>query len=175
VKPLKSLSSRVLPRWPRANRPNSIHQRQDQLRTLSHWQAEHHHVLNWPVAAEVLARFQECLSGHMLLPVGVVGPISIDLGQYRLDDTGELQQAGRRDEQVFVPLAHTEGGLSASVQRGVSAVALAGGIRTHVLADRMTRDSCFVFRSTDEALRLARWVVDQQAAMSEWLRDPTSR
>lgn len=175
MKPLESPSSRVLPRWPRANRPNTIHQRQDQLRTLSHWQAEHHHVLNWPVPAEILARFQECLSGHMLLPVGVVGPISIDLGQYGLDDTGELQQVARRAEQVFVPLAHTEGGLSASVQRGVSAVALAGGIRTHVLADRMTRDSCFVFRSTDEALRLAGWVADQQAAMSEWLQDPKSR
>ena len=174
MKPFQSTPSRVLPRWPRANRPNTIQQRQDRLRTLSHWQAEHQHVLNWPLPAEVLARFQECLTGHMVLPVGVVGPISIDLGQYGLDATGELQQAARIDEQVFVPLAHTEGGLSASVQRGVSAVALAGGLRTHVLADRMTRDSCFVFRSTDEALRLARWVTDQQAAMSQWLRDPKS-
>ena len=175
MKPLESIPSRGLPRWPRTNRPNSIQQRQDQLRTLSHWQAEHQHVLSWPLPAEVLARFQECLTGHMLLPVGVVGPIAMDLGQYELDKTGGLQQAARIADQVFVPLAHTEGGLSASVQRGVSAVALAGGIRTHVLADRMTRDSCFVFRSTDEALWLARWVADQQAAMSEWLRDPTLR
>ena len=175
MKPPESPSSRGLPRWPRANRPNTIQQRQDQLRTLSHWQTRHQHVLNWPLPAEVLARFQECLTGHMLLPVGVVGPIAMDLGQYELDETGALQQAARIADQVFVPLAHTEGGLSASVQRGVSAVALAGGIRTHVLADRMTRDSCFVFRSTDEALRLAGWVAQLQTAMSEWLRDPTHR
>jgi hydroxymethylglutaryl-CoA reductase (NADPH) len=174
VKPPEPTSSRALPRWPRANRPNIIQQRQDQLRGLSHWQAEHQHVLNWPLPADVLARFQECLTGHMVLPVGVVGPIAMDLGQCGLDETGALQQTARVTDQVFVPLAHTEGGLSASVQRGVSAVALAGGIRTHVLADRMTRASCFVFRSTDEALQLARWVVDQQAAMSEWLRYPQS-
>ena len=175
MKPPESSHSRRLPRWPRANRPNIIQQRQDKLRRLSHWQAAHQHVLNWPLPAEVLARFQECLTGHMVLPVGVVGPIAIDLGQYELDETGRLQQAARIADQVFVPLAHTEGGLSASVQRGVSAVALAGGIRTHVLADRLTRDSCFVFRSTDEALQLVGWVTDQQAAMSEWLRDPTRR
>lgn len=173
MKPPEPTPFRVLPRWPRANRPKTIQQRQDQLRTLNHWQTAHQHVLNWPLPAEVLARFQECLTGHMVLPVGVVGPITIDLGQYELDGTGALQHAARSADQVFVPLAHTEGGLSASVQRGVSAVALAGGIRTHVLADRITRDSCFIFHSTGEALQLARWVADQQATMSEWLRDST--
>jgi hydroxymethylglutaryl-CoA reductase (NADPH) len=106
----------------------------------------------------------------MVLPVGVVGPLAVNLGHYALDDTGHVREEGRSSEQVFVPLAHTEGGLSASVQRGVSAVALAGGIHTHVLADRMTRDSCFVFRSTHAALRLADWLTDQHAAMADWLR-----
>jgi hydroxymethylglutaryl-CoA reductase (NADPH) len=66
-------------------------------------------------------------------------------------------------------LAHTEGGLSASVQRGISAATLAGGVRTHVLADRMTRDSCFVFHSATEALTLARWIAEQEATMTAWL------
>lgn len=165
------LASRLLPHWPRANRAESIDQRQNHLRTLSHWDSIHHHVFSWPVPPEVLASFQECVTGHMVLPVGVVGPLSLNLGHYTLDTAGEVQEEGRIDDQVFVPLAHTEGGLSASVQRGVSAVALAGGIRTHVLADRMTRDSCFVFRSTEEALTLARWATAHSSVMSEWLGD----
>ncbi|MSQ48121.1 MAG: 3-hydroxy-3-methylglutaryl-CoA reductase [Deltaproteobacteria bacterium] len=161
-----------MPHWPRANRPEAISQRQDHLRHLPHWEALHHHVLSWPVAPETLAGFQECLTGHTVLPVGVVGPLSINLGQYQLDDGGEVQEQGRDTDQVFVPLAHTEGGLSASVQRGVSAVALAGGVRTYILADRMTRDSCFVFQTSAEALRLARWITANSARMSTWLRDP---
>lgn len=165
-------ASRTLPRWPRANRPDLISQRQDHLRALPHWDPVHHHVLTWPIAAEVLASFQECLSGHLVLPVGVVGPLALNLGNYVLDVAGEVHEEGRADEQVFVPLAHTEGGLSASVQRGLSAVALAGGVRTHVLADRMTRDSCFVFHTADEAVTLARWVAAQVPAMTSWLQDP---
>jgi hypothetical protein len=145
-------ASRQLPHWPRANRPQQLVERQNHLRSLSHWQATYHHVLDWPIPAEGLANFQECLTGHLVLPVGVVGPLSVNLGQYTLTGEGDVQEQARQDDRVFVPLAHTEGGLSASIQRGISAVALAGGVKTYVLADRMTRDSCFVFRSTEEAL-----------------------
>ncbi len=168
---MKRSASRALPRWPRANRPEAITQRQDTLKALPHWQATHHHVLTWPVPADILGNFQECLSGHMILPVGVVGPLPVNLGSYTLNAAGEVHEESREDEQVFIPLAHTEGGLSASVQRGISAVTLASDVRTHVLADRMTRDSCFVFHTTAEALLLARWVAEQAAAMPVWLRD----
>ncbi len=168
---MKRSAARVLPRWPRANRPEAISQRQNSLKALPHWDAAHQYVLTWPVPAEVLANFQECLTGHMVLPVGVVGPLPLSLGHYVLDATGAVREEGRADEHVFVPLAHTEGGLSASVQRGISAATLAGGVRTHVLADRMTRDSCFVFHTTAEALTLARWVAKQASAMAVWLRD----
>lgn len=168
---MKRSASRALPRWPRANRPEAITQRQDTLKALPHWQATHHHVLTWPVAADILGNFQECLSGHMILPVGVVGPLPVNLGSYTLNAAGEVHEESREDEQVFIPLAHTEGGLSASVQRGIGAATLAGGVRTHVLADRMTRDSCFVFHTTAEALTLARWIAEQASAMAVWLRD----
>jgi hydroxymethylglutaryl-CoA reductase (NADPH) len=170
VKPAR-VDSRTLPRWPRANRPEAIDHRQNQLRALPYWEPSSHHVLTWPVAAEVLAQFQECLTGHMVLPVGVVGPLAVNLGQYQLDARGEVCEEGRKDDQVYIPLAHTEGGLSASVQRGVSAVALAGGVRTHVLADRMTRASCCVFRTTDDAITLARWMRTHVSALADWLRD----
>lgn len=166
--------SRQLPRWPRANRADAITQRQVQLQALPHWGAEHYDVLSWPVAPDILGSFQECLTGHMVLPVGVVGPLALNWGDYVLDESGGLQERSRIQDAPYVPLAHTEGGLSASVQRGVSAVALAGGVRTHVLADRMTRDSCFVFSSTEEAVRLANWVAEQAPAMTEWLQDPAN-
>ena len=108
----------------------------------------------------------------MVLPVGVIGPLALNLGTYALDAEGELQERSRYEDQVFVPLAHTEGGLSASIQRGVSAVALAGGVRTSVLADRMTRDSCFIFATTADALMFSRWICDHQAGMRNWLRSP---
>jgi hydroxymethylglutaryl-CoA reductase (NADPH) len=167
-------SSRFLPRWPRANRADAIAERQAQLRALPYWDAEHQHVLSWPTPAAVLSNFQECLTGHMVLPVGVVGPLGVNLGDYALDEAGKVQEKGREDAQVYVPLAHTEGGLSASVQRGIGAVALSGGVRAHVLADRMTRDSCFVFRTTEEAMLLARWTVERVQIMSDWLKDPAN-
>jgi len=166
--------ARSLPHWPRANRPEAISQRQERLRTLPYWAPAHHHVLSWPVSTEILGGFQECLTGHMVLPVGVVGPLSLTLGEYILDSAGAVQEKERTTAQVYVPLAHTEGGLSASVQRGISAVALAGGVRTSVLADRMTRDCCFVFRTTEEAETLARWAANQVEAMAAWLGDPAN-
>jgi hydroxymethylglutaryl-CoA reductase (NADPH) len=120
-------AARALPHWPRANRSDAIVQRQTVLRALKHWEAAHHHVLSWPVPAEMLSSFLECLTGHMVVPVGVIGPLTLNIGDYGLDNVGSVQEAGRIDDQVYVPLAHTEGGLSASIQRGVSAVALERG------------------------------------------------
>ena len=167
--PDTSASAARFPRWPRGNTPQRIAERQERLRTLAHWGDEYQHVLDGQLNA--LAPFQECLTGQMALPVGVVGPLTLHWGQYELDPHGHLHERGRQEEQVFVPLAHTEGGLSASIQRGVMAVALAGGVRTHVLADRMTRDSCFVFSSTQEALALSEWVAAHAADMAAWLKD----
>ena len=70
-----------------------------------------------------------------------------------------------------MPLAHTEGGLTASMQRGLKAVAESDGFRTHVLADRITRASCFVCRDATEAIRLARWIEGEVDAMRSWLTE----
>jgi hydroxymethylglutaryl-CoA reductase (NADPH) len=65
-----------------------------------------------------------------------------------------------------VPLAHTEGGLTASMTRGALA---AGTIRTYVLHDRITRASCFVCTNAGEAVALARWIDAELPAMRRWL------
>ncbi len=67
---------------------------------------------------------------------------------------------------MHVPLAHTEGGLTASMTRGALA---AGTVRTYVLHDRITRASCFVCRDAADAVALARWVDAELPAMQQWL------
>src|SRR5207302_6353275 len=82
---------------------------------------------------------------------------------------GKLVGVDRAPEQVYVPLAHTEGGLSASLYRGARAAAASGGFRTYVLKDRITRASCFVCRSTEEAVQLSRFLEAHVAEMRRWL------
>jgi hydroxymethylglutaryl-CoA reductase (NADPH) len=148
-------------RWPRRNDEESIQARQQLLG------------LNGEVTAidlEPFARAQEMLTGAAVIPVSVVGPIELELGDYELrEPDGEVVENGRSQDSVFVPLAHTEGGLSASLYRGARAVAESGGFRTYVLADRITRASCFVCGSAAEAIQLARWVEGELPAMRDWL------
>src|SRR5689334_23733222 len=107
----------------------------------------------------------ESLVGVAVIPVSAV-PISIELGAYELTDDGAVRETGRAAETVHVPLAHTEGGLTASMTRGALA---AGTIRTYVLHDRITRASCFVCANAADAIALARWVERELPAMRSWL------
>jgi hydroxymethylglutaryl-CoA reductase (NADPH) len=111
----------------------------------------------------------ESVTGAAVIPVSVA-ELQVSLGEYELSEGGDVVETGRATEEVVVPLAHTEGGLTASVQRGAKAVAESGGFRTHVLADRITRASCFVCRDAADALTLARWIEAQVPAMREFLR-----
>ena len=150
-------------KWPRKNDPESIKARQEALG------------LDGTVTGidlEPFARAQEMLTGAAVLPVSVVGPLELELGEYELrEPDGAVVETGRARDSVFVPLAHTEGGLSASMQRGARAVAESGGFRTYVLADRITRASCFVCSSAAGALALARWLEGELDAMRAWLAE----
>jgi len=104
------------------------------------------------------------------VPVAVVGPLDIDLGEYEVEEPeGRLVEHGRAQDSVFVPLANTEGGLSISMTRGARAVQESGCFRTHVLRDRVTRASAFLFDSTADAVAFSRWIEEQVPAMCEWL------
>src|SRR6266542_3052160 len=111
----------------------------------------------------------ESVTGVAVTPVSVA-QLRISLGQYELTENGDVVETGRAEDDVVVPLAHTEGGLTASLQRGARAVAESGGFRTHVLADRITRASCFVCRDAADAIALARWVAAHVDEMRDWLR-----
>src|SRR5919109_2469558 len=150
-----------LKRWPRKNDPASIRERQKALG------------LDGGVTAIDLTPFvnaQEMLTGAAVIPVSVVGPLELELGEYELEEPfGRVTETGRSRDAVYVPLAHTEGGLSASLYRGARAVAESGGFRTFVLKDRMTRASCFICKSVEEAVVLARFLDAHVAEMRRWL------
>ena len=107
----------------------------------------------------------ESLVGVAVIPVSAV-PIEIELGAYELSADGAVTETGRAIETVCLPLAHTEGSLTASMTRGALA---AGTVRTYVLHDRITRASCFVCRDAAAALALSRWVEAEVPAMQQWL------
>ena len=154
-----------LRRWPRRNDEASIRARQDALRGLVGEDGEvfSHDLRPWAAA-------QESLTGVAVIPVSVVGPLTIELGEYELEEPeGTLRERARAAEEVFVPLAHTEGSMSDSLYRGARAAAASGGFRTYVLNDRITRASCFVCKSSAEALELARWLAAELDSMRDWI------
>jgi hydroxymethylglutaryl-CoA reductase (NADPH) len=153
------VSARV--RWPRRNDPKSIRARQETL-GLDGVVVEHD--------LEPYAKATEALTGVAPVPVAVVGPLDLELGEYGLDEpAGTLVERARARQSVYVPLANTEGGLSISLARGARAAAESGGFRTHVLRDRVTRASAFLFESTLDAASFARWIETQPDAMRSWL------
>ena len=147
-------------RLSRKNDADSVRARQEELRLPE-------------VDLEPYLRAAESVTGLVSIPVSVA-QLNVSLGAYELSEDGEVVETGRSDEEVVIPLAHTEGGLTASVQRGAKAIAESGGCRTYVIADRITRASCFVCKDAGDALALARWIEEQVPAMREFLRESDS-
>jgi hydroxymethylglutaryl-CoA reductase (NADPH) len=152
-----------------------VAERQDALRALPNWDPENELIFDWPRPPTRMAEMVEALTAHVVLPVSVVGPLRLTVGTYHVDETdGRLVEDGRQTDEVYVPLAHSEGGLAASMQRGIAAVLDGGSVQTFVLNDRMTRDSCLFFRSTEEAVICARWLADHTHELRAWLHDPAN-
>ena len=154
-----------LRRWPRKNDPDSIRARQDELSPRLDGAGE-----VFAHDLEPFSRATEALTGVAVVPVAVVGPIDVELGDYALEEPdGRLVERGRTREGVYVPLANTEGGLSISLYRGARAVGESGGFRTYVLRDRITRASAFLFEDTAQAVAFAQWIEGQLEPMRDWL------
>src|SRR5258708_36789496 len=107
-------------RWPRKNDASSIEQRRETMGVNGG--------LVRSVGLQPVAGAAESLVGVAVIPVSAV-PVEIALGEYELSDEGDVVETGGATETVPVPLAHTEGGLTASLTRGALA---AGAIHTYV-------------------------------------------
>jgi hydroxymethylglutaryl-CoA reductase (NADPH) len=144
-------------RWPRKNDQASIDTRRTAMGVDG----------GLPTSVDLapFASAAESLVGVAVIPVSAV-PIQIELGGYELDDHGAVVEKSRATETIHVPLAHTEGGLTASMTRGALA---AGTVRTYVLHDRITRASCFVCRDAADAVALGRWIDAELPKFKEWL------
>ncbi|WP_303234815.1 hydroxymethylglutaryl-CoA reductase (NADPH) [Methanosphaera cuniculi] len=82
--------------------------------------------------------------GTIQIPVGVVGPIEINMD----DETFK----------TYVPMATTEGALLASVNRGCSTIRKSGGCNVSILANQMTRAPVIKTKSTRDANQLKQWI-----------------
>jgi hydroxymethylglutaryl-CoA reductase (NADPH) len=142
--------------WPRKNDPASIRTRQE-LTGIGGLPAS--------VDLTPFVDAAEALTGVAVIPVSV-SPVRIELRRYELSGAGDVVETGRGEEEVRVPLAHTEGSLTLSMTRGARA---AGIVKTYVLADRITRASCFVCADARDALTLARWIEDELPTLRSWL------
>lgn len=162
-------------RWSHRNHRQAIEERRAALRALPQFQPADARIFPGPADDAVLSRFQEAYVGQMVLPVSVVGPLRLTLGRYRVDlDDGHVEEQERHADSVYIPLAHTEGGLSASVLRGITAANASGGVQTALLRDEMTRDSAFILKDAGEAVRLAEWVRREVPHLKQWLHDPAN-
>ncbi|MFB7591286.1 hydroxymethylglutaryl-CoA reductase [Streptomyces sp. NPDC056169] len=87
----------------------------------------------------------ENVIGAVQVPLGVAGPLLVH---------GERV----RGEEVYVPLATTEGALIASVARGCRALGAAGGVTVRAEDVGITRAPVFATSGIEESHRLVAWV-----------------
>ena len=104
-----------------------------------------HHSFDTTRAAQ---RNCENMIGVAQIPMGIVGPLTVH---------GE-----HVDGDVWVPMATTEGALLASINRGCTAIRLAGGASAHVDDVGMTRAPVFRAGSHRETRAFLSWIRDHE-------------
>ncbi len=91
--------------------------------------------------------------GMAQVPVGLAGPIIIN---------GEHAKG-----EFYVPLATTEGTLTASYNRGMKLLNASGGVTVTVVDDCMQRTPVFVFNNAREAQSFAKWIEQNMGHIRE--------
>ncbi len=86
----------------------------------------------------------ESIIGFAQVPVGVIGPLSIN-GEHASGD-------------FYVPLSTTEGALISSYNRGATAISMSGGVNVVVAADGIQRAPYFVLEDVFKAREFTQWV-----------------
>jgi len=82
----------------------------------------------------------ENVIGYIQIPIGVTGPLLLD------------------GEELYVPMATTEGALVASTHRGIKAITKSGGASSVVVNNGMTRAPLIKMPSVKRAFELKEWI-----------------
>src|SRR3954463_7909294 len=95
--------------WPRKNTPEGQAERAELVRQAAGLQPADDEV--FAVDLERFGAAQEMVTGVAVIPVGVVGPVLVELRRYERDaGDGQPVEVSRAFEELHIPLAHTEGG-----------------------------------------------------------------
>lgn len=100
----------------------------------------------------------ENLVGTVGLPVGVAGPVPMQVS---------YSETLTEYPQVVLPLATTEGALVASINRGASCVAAAGGATVSVKKVGMSRAPVFVCKNSAAATSFTTWIKKSEQLFEE--------
>lgn len=116
-----------------------------------------------PVATSTVACYErniENFIGTARVPIGLAGPLRI----------AGSHAAG----EYYVPLATTEAALVASCARGAKLISAAGGCRTAVLDEGVTRSPAFAFPGIGQACRFVAWI-EQARDILKGVAEATTR
>ena len=102
----------------------------------------------------------ENMIGAAQIPMGVAGPVRV--------------AGGAADGEFYLPLATTEGALLASVNRGLSVIATAGGSDARVTESGMTRAPVFRVAGVAEAQEVVSWVDENADRLREAAESTTN-
>ena len=140
-----------------ASPAQALQARQELLRSQSQSDADFSQLFQTRLDVETISRRNcENLIGSIEIPVGVAGPLAL--------------KSESLNEEIFVPLATTEGALVASVSRGCKALTAAGGASVMVEKMGMTRSPVFECPTGAEARRFRDWFqsnLDKVQAIAE--------
>jgi hydroxymethylglutaryl-CoA reductase (NADPH) len=97
------------------------------------------HLRRHSIDPETANQNVENFAGAVQVPLGIAGPLQVDGVEY------------------WIPLATTEKGLVAGVNRGCKVLNLCGGVRTQITNRGMTRAATFECRNIRQATELVEW------------------
>ena len=98
------------------------------------------HLRHHSMDPETMDRNTENFVGAVQVPLGIAGPLRVDEVEY------------------IIPLATTEKGLVAGINRGCKALNLCGGVRTLITNRGMTRAATFECGSIGQAAEFVEWI-----------------
>ncbi len=113
--------------------------------------AQLNHVSQYSFTPSILPGNIENFIGVAQVPIGIAGPLLIHTEE--------------GTEEVYVPMATTEGSLVSSYNRGMRLLTECGGVTTTVVEDFMQRAPVFVFTTARDARNFSAWVAENLTSL----------